>query len=121
MSRRLLVQFLPPALAIAGGFQFFDPLFRDERDRLISEGVIVLKEELGHQPPGSTPTGDIPLLVPANIIQVNPFEPLVEYVRPKRPWTYFVLHPKQLFAPKPEVVDVKNLATTDIASGISTP
>ncbi|KAK9375511.1 uncharacterized protein V1513DRAFT_424490 [Lipomyces chichibuensis] len=68
MSRRILLRILPPIVAgmagVYSGFAFFDPIFREERDRLVREGIIALPDK---QPPshGQTQDAETPIKSPA--------------------------------------------------------
>ncbi|KAK9451656.1 uncharacterized protein V1518DRAFT_403016 [Limtongia smithiae] len=105
MSRRFFLRIMPPVVAgaagVYSGFEIFEPMFREERDRMIQEGKLILPEELGDEPVGTTPSGDIPLaaanLTISNVQQINPIEPLVEYGGNDKSYFYYLRHPTSLF------------------------
>ncbi|KAK7205323.1 hypothetical protein BZA70DRAFT_277846 [Myxozyma melibiosi] len=125
MSRKVFLRNVPLLLAIGGGvytgYEVFDPLFREERDRLIREGVLVLPEEVGKQPEGTTVTGDVPLSdfsgIPPDAIQINPFEPLLHEAAPAKSYWHYLRHPTELLGSKPlSAADVEHMKITTTAS-----
>lgn len=84
---------------------------------MIQEGVLVLPEEVGQQPAGSTVTGDVPLQsipsMASAAVQINPFEPLLFKPHPQKSYWYFLLHPKQLFGSRPlDAAEVEHMRIT---------
>ncbi|KAK9344487.1 hypothetical protein V1522DRAFT_172352 [Lipomyces starkeyi] len=108
MSRRLLLRIMPPVVAgmagVYSGFAFFDPIFREERDRLIREGVIVL--------PDHTQCAETPINYPAPPSVTT--ETVIKPVKPplvssdvslpdaqaSKSFVYSLVHPANLFSSK---------------------
>ncbi|KAK9328546.1 hypothetical protein V1520DRAFT_345734 [Lipomyces starkeyi] len=112
MSRRLLLRIMPPIVAgmagVYSGFAFFDPIFREERNRLIREGIIVLPD---HPPSHGQPQGaGTPIKSPAPPSVTT--ETVIKPVKPplvssdvslpdaqaSKSFVYSLVHPSDLFS-----------------------
>ncbi|KAJ8101787.1 hypothetical protein POJ06DRAFT_247894 [Lipomyces tetrasporus] len=113
MSRRLLLRIMPPVVAgmagVYSGFAFFDPIFREERDRLIREGIIVLPDNQhpsnGQEQGTSTQiTPPAPPSVPTETVIQPVTPPIVSpeisspNAQPIKSFQYYLSHPLELFS-----------------------
>ncbi|KAK9494084.1 hypothetical protein V1508DRAFT_396241 [Lipomyces doorenjongii] len=115
MSRRLLLRIMPPIVAgmagVYSGFAFFDPIFREERERLIREGLIVLADKHpaseGHTQGAATPIKPPAPPSVATETVIKPVQsPLVSTdvsvpdAQASKSFGYYLVHPSELFSSK---------------------